>query len=58
MNQIKVLLADSFVIECDAFCKIIEVEPDLAVVGTAHSGREAVQMAAKLRPASPAIHLA
>lgn len=44
------LLADDHTIVRQGFRLLLEVEPDIAVVGEAETGRQAVQLAQKLRP--------
>src|SRR5580692_12951890 len=51
MKQITVLLADDNGLVRKEFRKILELEDDLAVIGEAKNGHEAVAMAKKLRPA-------
>ena len=50
MQKITVLLADDHTIVRQGFRALLEAEPDIAVVGEAESGRQAVQLARKLRP--------
>lgn len=50
MKRITVLLADDHTIVREGFRKMLEREPDLEVVGEAQDGRQAIAMAAKLRP--------
>lgn len=51
MKRITVLLAEDHMIVREGFRKLLEVEADLEVVGEAQTGRQAVVMARKLRPA-------
>src|SRR6187455_3244902 len=51
MKRITVLLADDHMIVREGFRKMLELEPDLEVVGEAQDGRQAVAMIKKLRPA-------
>jgi DNA-binding NarL/FixJ family response regulator len=51
MNRIAVLLADDHQIVREGFRSLLEHEPDIEVVGEAATGREAVQLTRKLRPA-------
>lgn len=51
MNPITILLADDHAIVREGIRKLLEPEPDLLVVGEAITGREAVQLTVKLRPA-------
>jgi len=50
MKRITVLLADDHTIVREGFRKMLELEPDLEVVGEAKDGRQALAMAARLRP--------
>ena len=50
MQKITVLLADDHTIVRQGFRALLEAEPDIAVVGEAETGRQAVQLAKKLRP--------
>ena len=50
MNKTRVLLADDHTLIRAGLRRVVEAEPDLAVVGEASDGREAVAMAAKLKP--------
>jgi DNA-binding NarL/FixJ family response regulator len=49
-NKITVLLADDHQIVREGLRKILEAEGDITVVGEASTGRQAVDMAGKLRP--------
>src|SRR2546425_10172159 len=49
MQKITVLLADDHTIVRQGFRALLEAEPDIAVVGEAETGRQAVQLAKKLR---------
>ena len=51
MKKITVLLAEDHVVVREGFRKMLELEDDLEVVGEAQGGRQAVSLAAKLRPA-------
>ena len=51
MKRITVLLAEDHMIVREGFRKMLELDPDLEVVGEARNGREAVALAKKLRPA-------
>ena len=51
MKRITVLLAEDHEIVREGFRKLLESEPDIEVVGEAETGRQAVAMARKLRPA-------
>jgi two-component system, NarL family, nitrate/nitrite response regulator NarL len=51
MNQITVLLAEDHHLVRQGFRSLLEHESDIAVVGEAATGREAVQLTRKLRPA-------
>ena len=46
-----VLLADDHTIVRQGFRLLLEAEPDIAVVGEAQTGRQAVQLVRRLRPA-------
>lgn len=50
MEKIKVLLADDHTVVRQGLRVLLEAEPDIAVVGEASNGREAVQMTKKLLP--------
>src|SRR6267154_3095099 len=50
MQKITVLLADDHTLVRQGFRALLEAEPDIAVVGEAETGRQAVQLARKLRP--------
>jgi DNA-binding NarL/FixJ family response regulator len=50
MKRITVLLVDDHTIVREGFRKMLELEPDLEVAGEAQDGRQALAMAAKLRP--------
>ena len=50
MKKITVLLAEDHTIVREGFRKMLELEDDLEVVGEAPNGRQAVALAAKLRP--------
>jgi DNA-binding NarL/FixJ family response regulator len=49
-ERISVLLADDHNVVRQGFRALLEAEPDIAIVGEARTGREAVQLAKKLRP--------
>ena len=51
MKRITVLLAEDHTIVREGFKKLLAAESDLAVVGEAQTGRQAVALAKKLRPA-------
>ena len=51
MKHITVLLAEDHMIVREGFRKLLAAEADLEVVGEAQTGREAVALAKKLRPA-------
>src|ERR1041385_3513242 len=51
MKRITVLLAEDHMVVREGFRKLLEAEDDLEVVGEAPTGRKAVEMATKLRPA-------
>src|SRR5438094_5996932 len=50
MQKITVLLADDHTLVRQGFRALLEAETDIAVVGEAETGRQAVQLARKLRP--------
>lgn len=50
MGGIKVLLAEDHVITRQGMCRLLEEESDLAVMGEAGDGEEAVQMATEMQP--------
>jgi|SRR5947209_10420215 len=49
-TKITILLADDHTVVRQGLRMLVEAEPDLQVVGEAENGREAVQLAKKLRP--------
>ena len=51
MKPITILLAEDHIIVREGFRRMLELETDLAVVGEAADGREAINLAKKLRPA-------
>src|SRR5712671_494191 len=51
MKQITVLLAEDHQIVREGFRSLLKHEPDIEVVGEAETGRQAVQLTRKLRPA-------
>jgi DNA-binding NarL/FixJ family response regulator len=51
MKRITVLLAEDHTIVREGFRKMLELEPDLEVVGEAQDGRQAIAMVKKLHPA-------
>src|SRR5229473_7591010 len=50
MQKITVLLADDHTIVRQGFRALLEAEPDIAVVGEAENGRQAIGQARKLQP--------
>src|SRR5437879_12563741 len=50
MPKITVVLADEHTLARQGFRALLEAEPDIAIVGEAETGRQAVQLAKKLRP--------
>ena len=50
MDKIRVLLADDHTVVRQGLRVLLEAEPDIAVVGEAETGRQAVQMTQKLLP--------
>src|SRR5271169_3765559 len=51
MKRITVLLAEDHMVVREGFRKLLEAEDDIEVVGEAETGRQAVELAKKLRPA-------
>jgi DNA-binding NarL/FixJ family response regulator len=51
MKRITVLLAEDHMVVREGLRKLLEAEKDLEVVGEAQTGRQAVELAKKLRPA-------
>src|SRR2546430_11961978 len=51
MNPITVLLAEDHQIVREGFRSLLKHEPDIEVVGEAETGRQAIQLTRKLRPA-------
>ena len=51
MKRITVLLAEDHAIVREGFRRLLETEADIEVVGEAQTGRQAVELAKKLRPA-------
>jgi two-component system response regulator NreC len=49
-KTIRILLADDHTVVRRGFGMILSNQPDMAVVGDAHNGREAVELAEKLEP--------
>lgn len=58
MKRITVLLAEDHTIVREGLRRLLEAEDDLEVVGEAQSGRQAVAMVTKLRPAVVVIDIA
>jgi DNA-binding NarL/FixJ family response regulator len=50
MEKIRVLLADDHTVVRQGLKALLEAEPDIAVIGEANTGREAVQLTKKLLP--------
>ncbi len=50
MEKIRVLVVDDHEMVRRGICSYLEIEDDLEIVGQAHSGKTAVEMAHKLRP--------
>jgi len=50
MKKITVLVAEDHTIVREGFCKMLQLEDDLAVAGEAQDGRQAVVLAKKLQP--------
>jgi DNA-binding NarL/FixJ family response regulator len=51
MKHITVLLAEDHMVVREGFRKLLEAEDDLEVIGEAQTGRQAVELTRKLRPA-------
>jgi len=51
MKRITVLLAEDHMVVREGFRKLLEGESDIEVIGEAQTGRQAVEMTRKLRPA-------
>src|SRR3954462_13129237 len=51
MKRITVLLAEDHQIVREGFRSLLKHEPDIEVIGEAETGRQAVQLTSKLRPA-------
>ncbi len=49
-RKIRILLADDHAVVRQGFRLILEAQPDLEIVGEASNGREAAELAARLRP--------
>lgn len=50
MDKIKVIIADDSDFVRDGMKIILDVDPDFSVIGTAANGREAIEIAEKMRP--------
>jgi DNA-binding NarL/FixJ family response regulator len=50
MKRTRILLADDHAVVRQGFKMILEAQPDMEIVGEAGNGREAVELAEKLRP--------
>ena len=50
MKRIRILLADDHAVVRQGFKMILAAQPDMEIVGEAGNGREAVELAEKLRP--------
>jgi two-component system response regulator NreC len=50
MSQIRVLLVDDHALMRAGLCALLELEPDITVVGEAGSGEEGIARAAELKP--------
>ncbi|MGB3374872.1 MAG: response regulator transcription factor [Microbacterium sp.] len=50
MSERRVIIADDQLAVRDAFARVIHSQPDFEVVAVAENGREAVELAARLRP--------
>ena len=51
MKPITILLAEDHMIVREGFRKMLDLEADFEVVGEARDGRQALELAKKLRPA-------
>ena len=51
MKRITVLLAEDHMVVREGFRKLLEAEDDIEVIGEAQTGRQAVELTRKLRPA-------
>ncbi|NWF83597.1 MAG: response regulator transcription factor [Bryobacteraceae bacterium] len=49
-KKIRIMLADDHSVVRQGFRRILETQPDMEIVGEASNGREAVQLAAELKP--------
>jgi DNA-binding NarL/FixJ family response regulator len=58
MTKITVLLVDDHAIVREGLRALLELEPDIEVIGEAQTGRQAVQLAKKLSPAVIVIDIA
>ena len=50
MEKIKVLLADDHTVLRQGLRALLEVEPDITIVGEAETGRQAVRLTVTLKP--------
>jgi two-component system, NarL family, response regulator NreC len=50
MKRIRILLADDHAVVRQGFKMILGEQPDMEIVGEAGNGREAVELAEKLKP--------
>ncbi len=50
MKRIRILLADDHAVVRQGFKMILDAQPDMEIVGEAGNGRDAVELAEKLRP--------
>lgn len=50
MKKVRVLLAEDHLVVRESICQLLERESDLAVVGQAGDGKEAVELTRRLRP--------
>lgn len=50
MHKIRVLVVDDHIIVRDGICSLLRLTSDIETVGEAANGREAIEMASKLRP--------
>ena len=49
-HRIRILIVDDHELLCEALANLLEGEPDFAVMGQAHDGREAVKLALEQKP--------
>lgn len=49
-QKVRVLLADDHAVVRDGLARLLQIQPDITVIGQAEDGRQAVEMALQLRP--------